>query len=67
MQGAQLDGKAVPYELAYSRWLTDWVHKLAAGDGSTTAVLSEELTIVARGQHVQRWLLPRSSYPEVRL
>jgi hypothetical protein len=51
-------GKEVPYELAYSQWLTDWVLKLEQQP-------SEELRIVARGQHVQRWKTPRSSYPEV--
>lgn len=60
---AQVDGQDLPYELVYSRWLTDWASKLTA-DGNPVA--SEELMIVARGQHVQRWTVPRSSYPEVR-
>jgi hypothetical protein len=58
-----VNGQEVPYELAYSYWLTEWVLKLTDdGDPPRT----EELLIVARGQHVQRWLMPRSSYPEGR-
>eukprot|EP00199_Chlamydomonas_sp_CCMP681_P005393 CAMPEP_0119101082 /NCGR_PEP_ID=MMETSP1180-20130426/218_1 /TAXON_ID=3052 ORGANISM="Chlamydomonas cf sp, Strain CCMP681" /NCGR_SAMPLE_ID=MMETSP1180 /ASSEMBLY_ACC=CAM_ASM_000741 /LENGTH=234 /DNA_ID=CAMNT_0007085131 /DNA_START=6 /DNA_END=710 /DNA_ORIENTATION=- len=57
----QVDGKPMPYELAYSRWLTEWAQKLTA-DGNPPA--SDEIVIVARGQHVQRWTSPRSSYPE---
>lgn len=53
-------GQALPYELAYSQWLTDWVLKLEPQP-------SEELQIVARGQHVERWKSPRSDYPEVSL
>ncbi|GBF91762.1 hypothetical protein Rsub_04066 [Raphidocelis subcapitata] len=49
----------LPYELAYSRWLSDWVARLEAAP-------SEELRIAARGQHVERWKSPRSSYPEGR-
>ncbi len=70
----QVDGGDVPYELAYSRWLTDWVSRLAAmpEDGASTQPSpsarppSEELLIAARGQHVMRWTSARSSYPEVR-
>lgn len=51
-------GQALPYELAYSMWLTDWVQQLEAEP-------TEELRIVARGQHVERWKSPRSSFPEV--
>ncbi|KAF6257496.1 hypothetical protein COO60DRAFT_1222437 [Scenedesmus sp. NREL 46B-D3] len=50
-------GVDLPYELAYSQWLSDWVLKLEQQP-------SEELRIVARGQHVERWKTPRSSYPE---
>jgi len=48
----------VPYELAYSQWVTHWVKQLEPSP-------SEECLIVARGQHVQRWKVPRTSYPEV--
>jgi hypothetical protein len=58
-----VDGQQVPYELAYARWLTAWVLQLCA-DGELQP--SEELRIAARGQHVERWLVPRNTYPEVR-
>lgn len=51
-------GQQLPYELAYSMWLTGWVEQLEPSP-------SEELRIVARGQHVERWKSPRSSFPEV--
>ncbi len=40
----KVDGQPVPYELAYSRWLTGWVMKLLPETPSP----SEELMIVAR-------------------
>ncbi|KAI8473298.1 MAG: hypothetical protein J3K34DRAFT_411552 [Monoraphidium minutum] len=49
----------LPYELAYSRWLSGWVAALEPA-------ASEELQIAARGQHVARWKSPRASYPEGR-
>lgn len=52
----------MPYEFAYSRWLTGWVLRLCDDAGHTP---SEELLIVAAAQHVERWKVPRSSYPEV--
>lgn len=55
----QVDGKPVPKELAYSMRLTDWVRRLAPHP-------SETLLIAARGQHVQRWRIPRNRYPDDR-
>ena len=54
-----VDGEQVPYELAYSRWLTDWVERLAPD-------ASEPLLLAARSQHIERWTKPRASYPEGR-
>ncbi|KAG2496261.1 hypothetical protein HYH03_005494 [Edaphochlamys debaryana] len=62
-RSVEVDGQQVPYELAYSRWLSDWVARLCGQAGREP---SEELRIVARGQHVERWRVPRSSYPEGR-
>ncbi|KAL6759776.1 hypothetical protein V8C86DRAFT_2569161 [Haematococcus lacustris] len=59
----EVDGVEVPYELAYSQWLTEWVKKLTA-DGQPA--LSDELLIVAKGQHVRRWTSLRTDYPEGR-
>ncbi|MCM8794425.1 MAG: DUF4202 domain-containing protein [Candidatus Omnitrophica bacterium] len=47
------------YELPYSQWITDWVKRLSPKP-------SEELLIAARGQHVQRWTVPRDRYPRDR-
>lgn len=58
------EGAPTPFEVAYSRWLSAWVERLAS------AVLpsppSDELRIAARGQHVQRFKSPRTGYPEGR-
>ncbi len=43
-------------ELPYSERLTAWVLKLNPAP-------SETLRIAARGQHVERWTIPRDSYP----
>lgn len=47
------------YELPYSQWLTNWVQRLEPNP-------SEELLIVARGQHIGRWMIPRESFPDDR-
>ncbi|MBI2104349.1 MAG: DUF4202 domain-containing protein [Candidatus Omnitrophica bacterium] len=52
-------GTAVPRELLYAQRLTDWVRRLAPD-------ASEALQIAARGQHVQRWTIPRERYPRGR-
>jgi Domain of unknown function (DUF4202) len=43
--------------LVYGQRMTAELSRLVAG-------ASEVLRIAARGQHVERWLLPRSDYPE---
>lgn len=53
------NGVSEPHELAYSKRLTGWVLKLKPD-------ASPLLRIAARGQHVRRWTLPRSAYPEGR-
>jgi len=53
------DGVAQPYELVYSRWLTDWVLRLKPE-------ASEALRLAARCQHLCRWEIPRDSYPATR-
>jgi hypothetical protein len=55
----QCDGVDQPYELIYSRWLTDWVMRLAPE-------ASESLRLAARCQHLCRWEIPRDSYPTTR-
>lgn len=47
-------------EVLYGQRMVDWVRALVPG-------ASEELLLAARAQHVRRWTVPRSSYPEGRL
>ena len=47
------------HELLYSRRMIEWISQLAP-DGS------EELRLAARAQHIRRWTIPRSQYPEGR-
>jgi hypothetical protein len=53
------NGQAVPRELLYSQRLTDWVLRLEPNS-------SEALRLAARSQHIARWKIPRSTYPEGR-
>lgn len=55
----EFGGISQPYELAYSRWLADWVQRLAPN-------ASEPLRLAARCQHLCRWEIPRDSYPATR-
>lgn len=48
-----------PKELLYARRLTDWLLRIEPAP-------SEELYLAARAQHMRRWEIPRSSYPEGR-
>jgi hypothetical protein len=52
-------GVARPRELAYAERLTGWVLRLDPNP-------SEALRIAARGQHVQRWTIPRDRYERTR-
>ena len=47
------------YEVLYGRRMVDWVRALAPD-------ASEELLLAARAQHVRRWTVPRSQYPDGR-
>jgi len=46
-------------ELTYSHRMVDWVRSLSPS-------ASEELLLAARAQHVRRWKVARSTYPEGR-
>ncbi|WP_350333772.1 DUF4202 domain-containing protein [Coralliovum pocilloporae] len=52
----EADGKTWPYELLYGRRMSD----VLAGFEPDA---SELLQIAARGQHIERWVIPRDSYP----
>ena len=47
------------HELPYSHRMVDWVRRLSPS-------ASEELLLAARAQHVRRWTVARSTYPEGR-
>jgi hypothetical protein len=51
-----IDGKSLPYERMYAERLTKWVLRLKPDAG-------EFLRIAARGQHIERWTVPRNTYP----
>jgi len=53
------EGKDEPYELAYARWLTQWVMRL-------NPQAPEALRLAARCQHLCRWEIPRDAYPATR-
>lgn len=53
----EIEGEKKPRELFYGLWLSEWITKLNPN-------ASEELRLAARCQHLKRWEIPRSTYPE---
>lgn len=53
------DGEQFPQEYFLAMKLYEWVKKLSAEP-------SEELLLASRSQHIGRWEIPRSQYPEGR-
>ncbi len=53
----EVDG--TPKELAYARRMSDWLARLEPE-------APEEVRLAVRAQHIRRWEVPRSSYPEGR-
>lgn len=54
-----LAGKSLPKEYVYSVHMTRWLYELEAAP-------SERMQIACRAQHIERWKIPRSDYPEGR-
>ncbi|AQU85165.1 MULTISPECIES: DUF4202 domain-containing protein [unclassified Halomonas] len=54
------DGTPLPQELAYAQRMSQWLEQLHSAP-------NELLRIAVRAQHLQRWLVPRSDYPEGRI
>jgi hypothetical protein len=52
----ELDGERWPKELAHAELATRWVRRLRPDAG-------EALLLAARGHHLRRWAVPRSSAP----
>lgn len=55
-----VNGKKVPFELFFAKKMSEWVFRLDPN-------ASEALRLAARCQHLCRWEIPRSSYPEGRV
>ena len=51
------DGAGAPKELLYAQRMSAWLEKLAPQ-------ASESLRLATRCQHIRRWAIPRSDYPE---
>ncbi|MBL1271458.1 MAG: DUF4202 domain-containing protein [Oceanospirillales bacterium] len=49
----------LPREYVYSLHMTRWLHELEPAP-------SERMQIACRAQHIERWKMPRSDYPEGR-
>ncbi|MDX5979113.1 DUF4202 domain-containing protein [Vreelandella alkaliphila] len=54
------DGTPLPQELAYAQRMSHWLAQLQSAP-------AELLRLAVRAQHLQRWLVPRSDYPEGRI
>lgn len=54
-----VDGESLPREYAYSQHMTRWLFALESEP-------SERMQIACRAQHIERWTIPRSDYPEGR-
>jgi hypothetical protein len=55
----RLNGEMHPRELVYARRMTDALARFEPD-------ASEALRLAARAQHIQRWILPRSEFPDGR-
>ncbi|MFI0472991.1 DUF4202 domain-containing protein [Halomonas sp. HMF6819] len=53
-------GETMPQELAYAQRMTHWLFALESAP-------DEYLQLAVRAQHLQRWKVPRSDYPEGRV
>ncbi|WNL41180.1 DUF4202 domain-containing protein [Halomonas sp. PAMB 3264] len=53
-------GESTPQELAYAERMTHWLFALESAP-------AELLQLAVRAQHLQRWKVPRSDYPEGRV
>ena len=54
-----LDASGDPKELVYGRRMSEWLERL---DPNAAA----EVRLAVRAQHIERWKIPRSSYPQGR-
>lgn len=54
-----VDGESLPAAFAYSLHMSHWLYRLTVDAG-------ELAQIACRAQHIERWTMPRSDYPEGR-
>jgi hypothetical protein len=54
-----VDGRSSPKELVYAERMTAWLDRLRPNAPAP-------LRLAVRGQHLQRWAIPRSDYPQTR-
>ncbi|MDN6179926.1 MAG: DUF4202 domain-containing protein [Halomonas subglaciescola] len=59
-QSVEIDGAAEPKELVYARRMSAWLEY-------THPAPADTLRLAVRAQHLQRWLVPRTEYPEGRV
>lgn len=57
-----VDGKEIPYELHYAQKCTSYLSRRLQSQPS----ISDELQLAIRAQHLRRWEVPRSDYPDGR-
>ena len=55
-RAVEVDGRSVPANLIYGRRMSEELDRFAPQ-------ASIALQIAARGQHLERWIIPRSAYP----
>ena len=58
-RSVEVDGKPVPANLIYGQRMSDELEQFAPD-------ASEALQIAARGQHIERWIIPRADFPMTR-
>ncbi|MCC6237493.1 MAG: DUF4202 domain-containing protein [Dehalococcoidia bacterium] len=56
-------GAVRPKELAHAELATEWAWRLREASGTPP---SEALLLAARAHHIERWTVPRASYPDGR-
>lgn len=56
----EVDGESLPKELWHARRMSDWLEALHEAP-------DELVQLAVRGQHLQRWQVPREEYPEGRV
>ncbi len=59
-RSTEVQGESLPRELWHGRRMSDWLQALQDSP-------DELVQLAVRGQHLQRWEVPRSDYPEGRV